>query len=479
MDDKYLAVDQGTSATKAMLFNRQGVILGSAKEAYEVYNKVRGYIEQDPEELFAAAVHTAKEAMGDCTPGEVVTLGLSVQTGAFLLWDKSTGQAVTPVIAWQCRRGKAYLDSLSEKELEEFSRIVSEKLEPDGVPEKLAQVFRENPELIKLAREKRLLFGTMETWLLWKLTNGRTHKSDVTNACITRLYLEKEERWNQEALAYLGIPVDIFPQVVDNDDDFGEVCIPGLEGIRIHGSMGDSAAAMFGEGCWKQGQSKITYGTGASYLVHLGNQKEWNALPDTFLGWKTDGICHYVWEGTLPHVGSSIQWIQKLGIIQSVGETESLAKSLSDNGGVYFLPQVQVAGREQNLFWGADFFSGREHIARAVLESIGFRIWEMQQLLLNAGIKMEKEIRADGGMSVNGFLMQFQADLLQQQVISNQHPDISAYGAFLMAAYGAGRITLEEILEMEHKNQQYQPGMSERKRQQLLEEWQKIRKEMQ
>ena len=479
MNEKYLAVDQGTSATKAMLFDRQGAILGSARQAYEVENKGRGYIEQDPEELFDAALQTAREAMRDCTPEQVVTLGLSVQTGAFLLWDKSTGQAVTPVIAWQCRRGQVYLDSLSDKEKKEFERIVSAKPEPDGVPEKLAQIFRENQELIKLAEEKRLLFGTMETWLIWRLTKGRTYKSDVTNACITRLYLENEGRWNQEALAFLGIPVDIFPQVVDNNDDFGEACISGLEGIRIHGSMGDSAAAMFGEGCWKQGQSKITYGTGASYLVHLGNQKEWNALPDTFLGWKVDGTCHYVWEGTLPHVGSSIQWIERLGIIQSAKETEALAESLADNGGVYFLPQVQIAGREQNLLLGMDFFANRAHIARAVLESIGFRIWEMQQLLLDAGIKMDEEIRADGGMSVNRFLMQFQADLLQQQVICNQHPDISAYGAFLMAAYGAGSITLKEILAIEHQNKVYQPGMNETDRQSLLKEWKKIRKETQ
>lgn len=475
MRDKFLAIDQGTSATKAILFDCQGTILGSGKKAYGVQNKGGGYVEQDPEELFSAAVQAAMDAMGNCSPQEIVSLGLSVQTGAFLLWNKKTGKTLSPVISWQCKRGRVYLDSLSPREIERFQEIVSNQLEADGVPEKLAQIFAERPDLRDVAKENNLLFGTMESWLLWRLTDGKCHKSDITNACITRLYLEKENRWNEEALEFLGIPSNIFPEVVDNDAYLGIVEFPDLAGIEIHGSMGDSAAAMFGECCWEQGQSKITYGTGASYLMHLGDGKEQFFLPDVFLGWRIGGSCHYVWEGTLSHVGSSVEWIKQLGVISSPSETENLASSLTDNGGVHFLPEAVLNGIEQNLFLGADFSTDRRHLVRAVLESIAFRIWDMQRTLEMAGLKTTGEIRADGGMAVNSFLMQFQADILNQDIICNRHPDISAYGAFLMSAYGKGILSLEEIKKLRHENWSYHPMMSDEKRQRQLQGWERAK----
>ena len=478
MQDKFLAIDQGTSATKAVLFGQNGAVLGSGKKEYGVQNRGGGYVEQDPEELFAAAVQSAVTAMGNCTPKEIAAIGISVQTGAFLLWNRISGMPMTPVISWQCKRGRSFLDSLLPEEKIRFRKIVSNQLEDDGVPAKLAQVFVENPMLYTVAEENNLLFGTMESWLIWRLTGGEIHKSDITNACITRLYLEKENRWNLEALEILGIPSNIFPEVVDNSTYMGTVRTPGLAGIEIHSAMGDSAAAMFGECCWERGQSKITYGTGVSYLVHLNDGKERFYLPDVFLGWRMSGSCHYVWEGTLSHAGSLVEWLKQLGIITAPAETESLAKALDDNGGVYFFPETVFGGMEQNIFWGTDFRTKKSHLARAVLESIAFRIRDMQKALERAGLETKGEIHADGGMATNDFLMQFQADILGQDIIYNRHRNMSAYGAFLMAAFSKGFLSLEEIRALKHENRCYHPMMSDKKRDEYLQEWERAKERL-
>lgn len=478
MRDKILAIDQGTSSTKAMLFDLKGAILGKGEKAHFVHNRENGYVEQDPEELFQAAVSAAMDAMGSYTAGEVAALGLSAQTGAFLLWNKKTGKPLSPVISWQCRRGRAYLKSLSAGEKQQFLDIVSDQAEEDGVPAKLAQVFKEDSGLLLAAREDNLLFGTMESWLLFGLSGGKSHKSDVTNACITRLFLEEENCWNTKGLEFLGVPAHIFPKVVDNDAYLGTVAIPGLEGIPIYGSMGDSAAAMFGEGCQKMGQSKITYGTGASWLIHLGEEPRHSSLNDVFLGWRVGGRRHYVWEGTLPHVGSTVKWLGQLGVIENPAETEELAKELSDNGGVYFLPEVTVDGREQNIFLGMDFRTDRRHLARAVLESIAFRIRDMKKPLEEAGFKITGEIRADGGMAANDFLMQFQADILNCDITCNPHPDISAYGAFLLAALSSGMMTMEEITGLGHQSRSYRSSMPARQREKYLGEWEQAKERL-
>lgn len=475
MRDKILAIDQGTSATKAMLFDLKGAILGKGKKTHLVHNRGNGYVEQDPEELFQAAVSAAMDAMGGYTAGEVAALGLSVQTGAFLLWHKKTGKPLSPVISWQCRRGRAYLDALSPQERQQFLDAVSEQAEEDGVPAKLAQVFLENPGLLSVAREDHLLFGTMESWLLFRLSGGKSHKSDITNACITRLFLEEENCWNTKGLEFLGIPPHIFPEVVDNDAYLGTVVTPGLAGIPIYGSLGDSAGAMLGEGCQKMGQSKITYGTGASWLIHLGEERK-RSLKDVFLGWRIGGRSHYVWEGTLSHVGSTVKWLGQLGVIESPAETEEMAKELPDNGGVYFLPELTVEGREQNIFLGMDFRTDRRHLARAVLESIAFRIRDMKKPLEEAGFKITGEIRADGGMAANDFLMQFQADILDCDIICNPHPDISAYGAFLLAALSCGMLTMEEIRGLGHQSRSYRASMSAQQREKYLREWEQAKK---
>lgn len=476
MRDKILAIDQGTSATKAMLFDCKGAILGKGEKTHCVHNRGNGYVEQDPEELFQAAVSAAMDAMGSYTAGEVAALGLSVQTGAFLLWNRKTGKPLSPVISWQCRRGRAYLRDLSDRKKQQLLDIVGGQVEEDGVPAKLAQVFSEDPSLLTVAGEDNLLFGTMESWLLFRLSGGKLHKSDVTNACITRLYLEEENCWNTKELEFLGIPAHIFPEVVDNDGYLGTVVTPGLAGIPIYGSLGDSAAAMLGEGCQEMGQSKITYGTGASWLVHLGEEPRRRGLKDVFLGWRIGGRNHYVWEGTLPHVGSTVQWLEQLGVVERPAETEVLAKALSHNEGVYFLPEVTVEGREQNIFLGMDFRTDRRHLARAVLESIAFRIRDMKESLENVGLKITGEIRADGGMAANDFLMQFQADILSCDITCNPHPDISAYGAFLLAALSSGMLTLEEIRGLDRQSRSYRPSMSSRHREKYFREWEQAKK---
>lgn len=475
MRDKFLAIDQGTSATKAVLFDRYGRILGRGRQVYDIQNCGHGYIEQDPDSLYEAAVTAAKEAVGNSNMKEIAAMGLSVQTGAFLLWHKITGKPLCPVVSWQCRRGRAFLDTLLAEKKQQIQNLMHASLEEDGIPAKLAQVFCEKPELYNIASEGKLCFGTMESWLIWRLTGKEIYKSDITNACITNLYLDKEQRWNVEAMKMLKIPSNIFPEVTDNQEYFGTIKVPPFAGIEIRASMGDSAAAMFGEGCWSRGQSKITYGTGASYLLNIGLETRMTGTSDICMGWKIGSSAHYVWEGTLLSMGSSVEWLKKIGVIEAPEQTETLAYQLADNEGVYFFPDTVLGGKRQNIFWGLDFCSDKRHLARAVLESAAFRIWDMQRSLEMDGLKTDKEIYADGRMVSNSFLMQFQADILDREIICSQHPDMSAFGAYLMSALSIGAVSEEEIKTFSIPKQIYHPKMDRLHRQSKLEAWEKIK----
>lgn len=435
-----LALDQGTSSTKAVLFGENGKILGRTAVDNEIRYWKDGRVEQDPVQL-VSAMYQAITGVLNQSPGyreNISAMGISVQTGAFLLWEKKTGTPLTPVIGWQDQRG-------------------------EEIPDRLSVILEADPFLDARARNHEVLFGTMETWLIYNLTNKKCHATDITNADISGMYEADQGNWNLALLDRYHIPPQILPPVWKNDADYGIVEEGPAAGIPICGVIGDSSAALFGEGCWNKGDLKITYGTGVSVVYNLGPQK----YPHTATAWDTKNGRMYIWEGTVPFAGA---WIQKLireGIVKTPEETAELAVSLLDNEGLYLSPES-----------ANDTFPQLPPalLARAVLESIAYQVMDLKEdAEITFGIQTNR-IQTDGGVSRNNFLMQFQSDLFRQQVLCNHHPEISAYGAACIAAVHTRMWTQEQILAAAQDTQLYTPQMPEHIRGKYLAEWRTIAK---
>lgn len=477
-----LSLDQGTTSSRAILFDRDGRMVARAQRPFNQHYPEPGWVEHDPNEIWETQLSVAREAiaLAGFDPAEIASIGITNQRETVIVWDKESGKPVYPAIVWQCRRSTSICEELISSGLEDEIRArTGLRIDPYFSGSKLCWLFREIPGLKALAENGEILFGTVDTWLLWKLT-GR-HVTDVTNASRTLLYNINEGSWDPMLLSVFGIPHEVLPKVLSSADDFGETK-PDLFGVSIPvtGVLGDQQAALFGHACFKPGMAKNTYGTGCFSLLNTGTTPVWsrhNLL--TTVAWKVNGKTTYALEGSVFIAGAAIQWLRdEMSLIGTSEESESLARSVPDSGGAYLAPAFVGFGAP---YWDPDARGAivgitrgvnRAHIVRAALESIAY---QSEDLIAAMGADYGtavSSIMADGGATANGFLMQFQADISGLPVLLPEIAEITALGAAYMAGLRCG--FWGDIGEIENNRRtkcRFDPEMGETDRLKRLEQW--------
>jgi glycerol kinase len=489
-----LALDQGTTSSRSILFDHSGQIVSAAQQEFAQIYPQPGWVEHDPEEIFATQVATAREALlrAGAGAGQVAAIGITNQRETVVVWDRKTGKPLYNAIVWQCRRTAPMCDQLradgwADRIQEKTGLVVDAYFSGTKVAWLLEQV----PDLREKASRGEALFGTVDSFLIWRLSGGRLHVTDISNASRTMLFNIHSLDWDQDILDKLEIPRGMLPQIRPCSQVYGstEASLLGQE-IPIAGAAGDQQAALFGQTCFSPGQGKNTYGTGCFLLLNTGIQavKSDRGLLTT-IAWQleSDEEVTYALEGSVFVSGAAIQWLRDgLGIISHAAETESLAGEVADTGGVYFVPAFVGLGTPywdayaRGTIVGLTRGTDRRHLARATLEAICYQSRDViEAMITESGIALEA-LRADGGAAANNLLMQLQSDLLGVPV---QRPAITETTA-LGAAYLAGLATgfwsdLEEISAQWEVDSKFTPTMSSEKREALYVGWQRAVKRAQ
>lgn len=486
---KYIiALDQGTTSSRAIIFDKEQNILNlSQKEFTQIYPKA-GWVEHNPLEIWASQYAVLQEviAKANITPNDVAAIGITNQRETTIVWDKNTGEPVYNAIVWQCRRTAEIVDEL--KEDEEFSAYVKENtgllLDAYFSGTKIKWIL-DNVEGVRERAEKgELLFGTVDTWLVWKLTNGKVHVTDYTNASRTMLYNIKELKWDEKILKKLEIPKSMLPEVKNSSEVYGYTNLGGTGGIRvpIAGMAGDQQCALFGQTCFEPGSSKNTYGTGCFLLMNTGDkmiQSENGLVTTIAIG--IDNKVEYALEGSVFVGGAVIQWIRdELKLVNDAADTEYFAKKVPDNGGVYIVPAFTGLGAPhwdmyaRGAIFGLTRGANRNHIIRAALESIAYQSKDLIDAMEeDSGCKLTS-LRVDGGASRNNLLMQFQADITGAEVVRPIITETTALGAAYLAGLAVGFWeSKEEIATKWSVSQSYTPNLDEYKKEKLYSGWKK------
>ncbi len=477
-----IALDQGTTSSRCILFDADESIAAMAqKETTQIYPKA-GWVEQDPMEIYATIYGTMSEALaqGNIQPGQIAAIGITNQRETTILWDKETGEPVYNAIVWQCRRTADLCRQLKAQGLEP---MVQEKtgLLIDGYfsATKIRWILDNVPQARQLAEQGRLLFGTVDTWLLWKLTGGQVHKTDYTNASRTMLFNIHTLQWDDELLEALQIPRSILPEVCDSSGVFGMASIGGKQ-IPVAGIAGDQQAALFGQACFEEGDCKNTYGTGCFLLMNTGSTiaRSKSGLLTT-IACGLQGKVTYALEGSVFAGGSVVQWLRdEMRFIVEAPDSEYFAAKVPDNAGVYFVPAFTGLGAPywdmyaRGAILGLTRGTNRTHIIRAALEAIAYQSNDvLRATAQDSGLPL-RELRVDGGASRNGFLMQFQADISQIDVVRPKNTETTALGAAYLAGLATGVwSSQDEIKRRKPIDTVYHCTMDEARREQNLEGW--------
>jgi glycerol kinase len=448
MKNKIIAIDQSTSATKAMLFSETCELLHRINVAHQSYYPKAGWVEHDAEEIYQNVLSSVSRLLQKEPAGEECSYSLAItnQRETVVVWNKNTGKPVHRAIVWQCLRGA---DSCRELRDKGYSRMVREKsgllIDPYFSASGVKWIL-DNVEGVRgSAGRGELLMGTIDSWLIWKLTDGKKHLTDYTNASRTLLFNIHTLDWDDDLLALFTIPRNMMPQPLPCDSVFGETTLGGLfrRPVPIAGVLGDSHGALAGQMCFEKGLGKTTYGTGSSVMVTIGEKPA--TAPDglvTSVGFAALGNVYYAFEGNIHCTGATINWLEKnLGIIASPEEAEQLATSVTHTAGVYFVPAFAGLGAPwwqtevKAAILGMTLGVGKAHIVRAALESIAFQVKDLVKLMTGqAGVTL-KELRVDGGAVKNKFLMQFQSDILRAPVNCSDMEEASALGAVVMNGF--------------------------------------------
>lgn len=484
MEKYIMALDAGTTSSRCIIYDRKGKVISVAQKEFEQIFPEPGWVEHDPMEIWATQISVAQEAMArvDCTYENIAAIGITNQRETAVVWDKNTGVPVYNAIVWQCRRTAGYCDELAERGLEEVIR------QKTGLPvdayfsgTKVRWIL-ENVEGARERAEKgELLFGTVDTWLLWKLTGGKVHVTDYSNASRTMMFNIHDLCWDKEILDILGVPESMLPEVRPSSEIYGyteETLLGGR--IPVAGIAGDQQAALFGQKCFGEGQAKSTYGTGCFLLMNTGEKpvRSGNGLITT-IAWGLDGKVTYALEGSVFVSGAAIQWLRdELGIIETSPESEKLALDTEDSGGVYVVPAFTGLGAPywnpyaRGAVLGITRGSDRRHITRATLESLAYQANDLIQAMEDdTGIKLPF-LNVDGGASANGFLMQFQADITGKKVVRPESIETTSLGAAYLAGLAAGYWeSTDEIKESSEEGMTFEPAMDEDKRNRLKKGW--------
>ena len=480
-----LALDQGTTSSRAIVFDHEGKIAASAQKEFEQIFPKPGWVEHDPKEIWTTQIAVAAEAVtrAGLKAKDVDAIGITNQRETAIVWDRETGEPVFNAIVWQDRRTAGLCDRLKEQGHEEtFRRKTGLVVDAYFSGTKIHWILENVPGAREKAEAGRLAFGTVDSWLIYHLTGGELHLTDVTNACRTLLYNIHEGAWDDELLAILDVPRSMLPDVRSSSEVYGHTA-PDLFAapIPIAGIAGDQQAATFGQRCTERGMAKNTYGTGCFMLMHTGTEavpSENNLL--TTIAWKIgDGPVEYALEGSVFIAGAVVQWLRDgLGLIRTSAEVERLAQTVEDNGGVYLVPAFAGLGAPhwdpyaRGTITGLTRGTTAGHLARAALEGIGFQITDVLQAMeADSGIDV-KELRVDGGAAVNDLLMQFQADVLGVPVVRPEVTETTALGAAYLAGLAVGFwADEEEITAQWAMERTFTPDLSEEARGALLDGW--------
>lgn len=444
MPDYILAVDEGTTGVTVLLLNPAGEVLQRAYSEFPQYFPKEGWVEHDAEEIYQTTLKVLKEAIVGISPASIKALGITNQRETTVLWNKTTGKPIAKAIVWQCRRTKEICEQLKSK-TELFRQKTGLVLDAYFSGTKIKWLLDQNPKWKEQARKGEILFGTIDTWLLWKLTGGKSHKTDFTNASRTLIYNIYEKKWDDELLQLFDIPKIMLPEVQNSASDFGR-CVEFLPGLLIAGIAGDQQAALFGQSCHAPGMVKNTYGTGCFLLMNIGQKAvtSKNGLLTT-LACDEQGRPIYALEGAVFIAGAGIQWLRdQMQLITNASETETIATQVPHTGGVYFVPAFVGLGAPywdmgaRGAILGMTRGTQKAHLVRATLESIAYQTRDVVDLMSKeSGISI-RELRVDGGACANNFLMQFQADLLQIAVDRPTMIESTALGAGLLAGIYTG-----------------------------------------
>jgi glycerol kinase len=485
-----LAIDQGTTGTTAMLFDRAGRVVGRGYREITQYYPQPGWVSHDPEEIWRrslAAVGEARQAAG-IGDRQIAAIGLTNQRETTVVWDALTGEPIAPAVVWQCRRTAGTCDELRARDGGRVAERIRAKtgLVVDAYfsATKIAWLLDNVPGARARAERGELRFGTIDSWLIWKLTGGQVHATDPSNASRTMLFDIRALAWDDGLLATLNVPRSMLPEVRPSSGLFGETVELGAlpRGIPVAGAAGDQQAALFGQACYRPGMVKTTYGTGAFLLMHTGERaihSERGLL--TTVAWGIDGRTEYALEGAIFIAGAAIQWLRdELGLVTTAAETEALAASVPDTGGVYLVPAFVGLGAPhwdqyaRGALIGLTRGSGRPQIVRAALESIAYQVRDVVDVMAAEAGLPPSEMRVDGGAAVNNLLCQFQADVLGRPVVRPRVTETTALGAAYLAGLAVGYWrSREEIAELWAADRRFEPKMAEADRQRLYAGWQR------
>ena len=482
---KYImALDQGTTSSRCIIFDHSGAMLASAQREFAQHYPKPGWVEHDAAEIWETTLEVARGAMAKAglSAADIAAIGITNQRETTVVWDRETGEPVCPAIVWQCRRTAPMADALAASGWAEKIRQKT-GLVPDAYfsGTKLRWILDKVPGARQGAEEGRLLFGTIDSWLIWKLTGGRAHVTDVTNASRTMLFDIRRLRWDPELLELFGIPEQMLPRVQPSSCIYGET-EPGLFGgkIPVAGAAGDQQSALFGQCCFEAGDVKNTYGTGCFLLMHTGSEPVFseNGLITTIAA-SGPGRIRYALEGSVFTAGAAVQWLRdELKLIPDAAASEAEARSVADTGGVYVVPAFTGLGAPYWNQYARGTITGitrgftRAQLVRATLESIAYQTCDICRAMeSDAGVKLTR-LRVDGGASANDFLMQFQSDLLGAEVLRPACIETTALGAAYLAGLAVGYWKdTADIRQNRQTGRVFLPEMRDATRAKLLKGW--------
>ena len=482
MEKKYIiALDQGTTSSRAVIFDRDQKVVRIAQREYTQYYPKEGWVEHDPMEIYATQYGVLVDAMllAGISAEEVAAIGITNQRETTIVWEKATGRPVYNAIVWQCRRTAPLCEQLEAEGLGDSIRASTGLLiDAYFSATKLAWILDQIPDGRARAEKGELLFGTVDSWLMWKLSGGEIHATDYTNASRTMMFNIHTLQWDEKILARLGIPCRMLPEVRPSASVFGYAHVDGVE-IPIAGVAGDQQAALFGQCCWEEGQVKNTYGTGCFLLYNTGTRpvESKNGLVTTIAA-SADGSLRYALEGSVFTGGAVVQWLRdEMRFIGESADSEYYARKVPDTGGVYMVPAFTGLGAPQwdmyarGLLIGITRGTRREHIIRAALESIAYQSADLLEAVSADAGRAIDELSVGGGASANGFLMQFQSDILGIPVCRPEVYESTAQGAAYLAGLTSGFWTPDELLAARKIAVRYTPQMDGEKREKCRRGW--------
>lgn len=479
-----LAIDQGTTSSRAMVFDRHGRALGSAQQETRQLYRQPGWVEQDAQEIIDLTFEMVRRVMRETgtDPERVASIGITNQRETTVLWDRATGAAVAPAIVWQSRQTAPLVEQIEARGMAEtYQRITG--LVPDAYfsATKIAWLLEQDPQLRRRAEAGEIAFGTVDSWLMWHLSGGNVHVTDYSNASRTMLYDIRRLAWSEELLADLNIPAAVLPDVRGNSEILFEAD-PALfgAGIPVGGVAGDQQAAMFGQACFAPGEAKNTYGTGSFLLMQTGEEATTSSHRLlTTIAWGIDGKVEYALEGAIFVTGAAVQWLRDgLGIIERASDVEALAGSVESSDGVVFVPALAGLGAPywdagaRGTITGITRGTTAAHIARATLESIAFQTRDViDAMAADSGIALG-ELRVDGGAAANDLLMQIQANVLGVPVVRPKNVETTVLGAAYLSGLASGVWNdRDDVRESWEVDRRFEPAWSADEREAHYRRW--------